>query len=307
MSYLEDGDIIEARESWAVVAYRAGSPHNSILLTERCDNFCLMCSQPPKAKNDTYRFEAALELARLLPRDTECFGITGGEPTLLGEGLVELLRRLRARMPEASLQVLSNGRAFADIGYAHRVVSAGQGGPFLVGVPLYGNEPAQHDYIVQARGAFDETVRGVVNLGRVGGSVELRVVVHRLTVDMLTDMAAYIARNLAFVTRVALMGLEVTGLTRANLAALWIDPMDCAEHVQNAVEVLSAARVPVRVFNMPLCAVGPALEPCYVRSVSDWKAEYYPACDGCARRVECGGFFAANIRYAPKPAVRPYR
>ena len=41
---------------------------------------------------------------------------------------------------------------------------------------------------------------------------------------MLGDIADFIVRNLPFVERVALMGLEITGLTRANLEELWIDP-----------------------------------------------------------------------------------
>ena len=27
---------------------RAGSPHNTLLVTERCDQLCVMCSQPPR-------------------------------------------------------------------------------------------------------------------------------------------------------------------------------------------------------------------------------------------------------------------
>ena len=30
----------------------------------------------------------------------------------------------------------------------------------MVGIPIYGAEPARHDYVVQAEGAFNETIRG---------------------------------------------------------------------------------------------------------------------------------------------------
>ena len=32
------------------------------------------------------------------------------------------------------------------------------------------------------------------------------------------------------------------------------------------------------------------------KSISDWKNAYVEECDGCAKRAECGGFFASGIR-----------
>ena len=50
LSYLSEGDIVRLnlnRQSLRTL-YRKKSPHNFFLTTERCNNFCLMCSQPPK-------------------------------------------------------------------------------------------------------------------------------------------------------------------------------------------------------------------------------------------------------------------
>src|SRR5262245_43174267 len=54
LSYLEDGDIIRInpRRGHLWVMYRRCSPSNSLLLTERCNSWCVMCSQPPKASED---------------------------------------------------------------------------------------------------------------------------------------------------------------------------------------------------------------------------------------------------------------
>lgn len=35
----------------------------------------------------------------------------------------------------------------------------------MAGIPLHGAEPALHDYVLQAEGAFGDTVRGILNLG----------------------------------------------------------------------------------------------------------------------------------------------
>src|SRR4051794_740702 len=49
LDHLRTGDVIAVSPDWSRVRvlWRAASRHNSILLTERCDNYCLMCSQPP--------------------------------------------------------------------------------------------------------------------------------------------------------------------------------------------------------------------------------------------------------------------
>ena len=52
--YLADGDVI-AMDSGSKrfrVLYRRSSVHNSFLVTERCNHYCLMCSQPPKNIDD---------------------------------------------------------------------------------------------------------------------------------------------------------------------------------------------------------------------------------------------------------------
>jgi hypothetical protein len=52
---------------------------------------------------------------------------------------------------------------------------------------LLGSEPSLHDYVVQSHGAFDATVRGILNLARLQQRVEVRVVVHKQTAPVLVE------------------------------------------------------------------------------------------------------------------------
>ncbi|BDB44749.1 MULTISPECIES: hypothetical protein [Mycobacterium] len=47
---LGDGDVLSIHppSGRVRVLYRRSSRHNYFLVTERCNNYCLMCSQPPK-------------------------------------------------------------------------------------------------------------------------------------------------------------------------------------------------------------------------------------------------------------------
>jgi His-Xaa-Ser system radical SAM maturase HxsC len=298
LNYLTDGDIVRidpSRRSLRTL-YRRRSTSNSFLVTERCDNYCVMCSQPPKEAADGWLVDELLRVIPLVDPATRSLGITGGEPGLLGPRLIELLASMRKHLPNTAVHVLSNGRAFADLSFARQVASVGLP-DLMIGIPLYSDLPEDHDYVVQARGAFDQTVRGVLNLKRVGVRVELRFVIHSKTVQRLPEFANFVARNLLFVDQVALMGLELMGFAKANLDALWIDPLDYTAELAKAVETLHRARAPVAIYNHQLCVLPTPLHRFARRSISDWKNWYPEECGSCSARDECGGFFAsASIR-----------
>ena len=164
----------------------------------------------------------------------------------------------------------------------------------MAGIPVYAPEPGLHDFIVQATGAFGETIYGILNLASLGQAVEIRVVVQRHTVPVLADLATFIARNLPFVAQVALMGLEMTGLARPNSALVWADPADYQRELAEAVGILVTAGIPARIYNHQLCVLDQRLWPFAVRSISDWKNDYLDICRSCSVRDACGGVFTTS-------------
>lgn len=305
-SYLNDNDVVCLTEDGRLRSlFRADSDHNSILLTEQCNNFCLMCSQPPKRVDDSWLLREAFDLMRLIPRTTKVLGFTGGEPTVYGSEFIKLIQHTKNWLPDTSLHVLSNGRAFADEKFARAYAQVNHP-DLMIGIPIYSSDPSIHDYVVQAKGAFDETVRGVLNLKRLNQKVEIRVVVHKQTCDGLPELANYIARNLLFVDQVAIMGLENIGFVRANIEALWIDPIDYKDRLSEAVRTLSTYGINTSVYNHPLCLVNPDIYPSYVKSISDWKNEFAKECESCTRKNDCGGFFASGIQNGYSKSITPF-
>src|SRR6185436_17077647 len=120
--YLDDGDIIrlDSVSGSFSCLYRRSSPNNTILLTEQCDHYCLMCSQPPKDIDDSWLLKEAFELISLIPTDTERLGFSGGEPTLYGDKFTELLHHTCRSLPNTGIDILSNGRAFKDMAFAKK-------------------------------------------------------------------------------------------------------------------------------------------------------------------------------------------
>jgi His-Xaa-Ser system radical SAM maturase HxsC len=296
LAYLDDGDVVAVDPNGFVrTLYRRASAHNFILVTDQCNSYCLMCSQPPKAIDDFDRLDEHLRLIDLIDPATESLGITGGEPTLFGDGFLTLIERCRDRLPDTALHVLTNGRMFFYRRFAAKL-GALRHPRLVLGIPLYSDVDSAHDYVVQAHGAFEETVLGIQHLDEHGVAVELRVVLHRLTIPRLSSLAAFIVRNFPFVCHVALMGLEMFGLVHRNLEELWIDPVDYQNELAGAAHILRDAGIAVSIYNHQLCVLQRELWPLARKSISDWKNVYLPACDGCAVLERCGGFFESAVK-----------
>ena len=306
-SYLANDDVIRiSRDKAAIrVLFRANSPHNGILITEQCNHYCLMCSQPPKDIDDSWLLAEVESLIPLIPRSTREILFTGGEPTLYGERFLAILRRTKSYLPETAIHILSNGRSFKDEVFA-RSYAAIDHHDMMVGIPIYSDDPAQHDYIVQAKGAFDETVLGILNLKRLNQQVEIRVVIHKQSIGRLKQLCEFIGRNLLFVDHVALMGLEMMGFTRANLDVLWIDPYEYKDTLSEAVKILAKYGLNVSVYNHQLCLVNNDIQPYYKKSISDWKNDFAEECEGCTKINECGGFFSSGIEHGYSKHLTPF-
>jgi His-Xaa-Ser system radical SAM maturase HxsC len=307
--HLLNGDIVVLEGATGLVRslYRPYEEHHHLFVTERCNSNCLMCSQPPKDRDDTDALTARnLALIDLIETPPPYLTITGGEPTLLGDRLFALIARLKERMPNTELHVLTNGRSFAWREFARRFAEIGHPN-ISVGIPLYADLASVHDYVVQARGAFDQTVTGFHQAARHSIRTEVRVVLHRLTIPRLAKLAEFIYRNLTFVEHIALMGLEYTGYTPRNIEELWIDPYDYRQELEETVRFFALRNMRVSIYNHQLCTLPPSLWRYARRSISDWKQLYFPQCGNCGMKQDCGGFFqwAAKRRSAhicPLPA-----
>jgi His-Xaa-Ser system radical SAM maturase HxsC len=296
LAYLDDGDVVAVDPNGFVrTLYRRTSRHNFILVTEQCNSLCLMCSQPPKAIDDSDRLEEHLRLVDLIDPSTEELGITGGEPTLFRDGFLALIARCKEVLPSTALHVLSNGRLFFYRSFAEKLGRINHP-DLMLGIPLYSDIDSRHDHIVQAPGAFEETVIGLQNLDRYDVRIEIRVVLHALSVPRLPQLAGFIARNFPFACHVALMGLEMFGLVHKHLRELWIDPADYQRELRAATDILREAGMNVSIYNHQLCVLDRQLWPLARKSISDWKNIYLPECDGCGAIDRCGGFFQSATK-----------
>ncbi|RTM10588.1 MAG: His-Xaa-Ser system radical SAM maturase HxsC [Hyphomicrobiales bacterium] len=284
-----DGDSILVVPSRKIAhrLIRANSRHNTLLVTERCDQLCVMCSQPPKKQHvDMLPF---FETAVLLAPWNSTIGLSGGEPTLFKYSLFAFLRRAMARRRDIDFHILTNAQHFdwADLALLGDI----DRDRILWGVPVYASDGAVHDQIVGKPGAFDQVKKSLSVLCEAGARIELRTVLMRPNATALLDLARFVTTALPFVETWAIMQLENIGYGRQNWHSLFFDSSMQFEPVGKAVDFALSRGISTKLYNFPLCTV-PAHYRAYAPStISDWKRTYIEDCTQCSLRAECGGFF----------------
>lgn len=274
--------------------FRIDSNDNTLFTTARCNNNCIMCCQPPLTNDDIDElFERNIGIIDRAPKDIPVVGISGGEPTLLGDKLINLITHIRTTLPEADINMLSNGRNFKDIEFTRQVCEAADDKLF-VGVPLHSDYYRDHDIIAGAKEAYNETIAGIFNLSALGAVIELRIVINKLNYMRLPQIAEFIHKNLPFVGWTAFMAMEHIGHAVSNERNIWIEPIDYVSQLTEAVQILAQWRKEVAVYNVPLCLIPESIHTFAQKSISDWKNKYLPICDECSLKPKCCGLFATS-------------
>ncbi|WP_323038896.1 His-Xaa-Ser system radical SAM maturase HxsC [Gemmobacter sp.] len=282
------GDVllIEPRRRIAHRLIRAASRHNTFLITEQCDQLCLMCSQPPKQHHEDM-FGYYLSAAQLAPPGTQ-IGLSGGEPLLHKKGLFDFIDAASAARGDLNFHILTNGQHFdaGDLPWLRKHRER-----LLWGVPLYSSDPTTHDEIVGKPGAFARLSPNLALLGLAGAALELRTVVLRQNAPSLPGLADFITRHLPFAATWAIMQMERIGYGRMNWTRCFFDSSSDFASIGTAIDLMRARRQNVSLYNFPLCTVPRAYQDLAARSISDWKQKYLESCASCNLRMRCAGFF----------------
>jgi His-Xaa-Ser system radical SAM maturase HxsC len=291
---LEEGDcVLIDKDGTITVVWEKKSSTNSLLLTEMCDCRCLMCPQPPKAHDKTLmeRSKRILNLVKIEKNQPIC--LTGGEPTLLKEDFFDILELINKKHPKSTVIMLTNGKSFANFEFTKRFVSV-RPKDFLTCVSMHSDVDEVHDRIVGIKDSFYKTAMGLQNLARFREKIEIRVVVNRINAHRLESIATFIQRNFPFINHCTFMGMEIIGLARDNYETVWIDPHEYRDEISKAVRVLSRADMNVSIYNVPLCLTEKKSWSFARQSISGWKNDYLPICEGCSVKSKCCGIFTTS-------------
>jgi His-Xaa-Ser system radical SAM maturase HxsC len=290
---LHVGDVAEVTpaRTGVHVLFRESDVHHTVFLTNRCNSRCLMCSQPPTRQDDSWLADEAIRVAMHMRGSPKTVGFTGGEPLLLGSRLREVLDVFAKYHPTTQVDLLTNGRLLADSKLAYELLHD-MPHPITWLVPLYGHADFLHDFVVQAPGAFDQTIEGLLTLRSYGQAIQLRIVLIEPVLHILSELCDFISRNLPFVSEVALMGCEPIGFALANRDTCEVDIREWNKELEASVQKLVRSGLLPVLMNLPLCAIQPELWRFAHQSISDWKRTFIAECASCVVKKDCSGLFA---------------
>ena len=157
--------------------------------TFQCNNRCVFCVQGDKREHEPDKSSDEL-LAELRGHRPGCTSVvfTGGEVTLR-EDLPDVVRAARA-MGYQHVQVQTNGRRLSYTPYLKELMAAGV---TEFAPALHGRDAQTHDALVRAKGAFQQTVRGIRNAREAGARVVLNSVVLKQNFRQLPAMTQLFA------------------------------------------------------------------------------------------------------------------
>ena len=300
---LDDGDVvfIDGYLKRLEVVFNVNGNTNSLYVTNACNSKCQFCPQPSTV-DDGWLYDIAGKMIDLVQTPGECVNITGGEPTIIRDKFIRLLKKFSSNWNRTKAFVLTNGRLLNDASYVTEIFSIIDRDHIAFGIPLYSDAACIHDKVVGVNGAFGQTIRGLYNLAAYHAEIEIRFVLSRVTYKRLPQLVQYIGRNLPFVTRIAVMGIEPMGHCRSEWERYWVDPEDAEKEILQAFSVADNFNLTVLLYNFQLCCLPRALRQYACPSISEWKRVYIDACLYCPIKSDCGGFFASQNKpkYLPR-------
>lgn len=302
---LNEGDILQIKENGTInVLWEELAHDNVIFMTDFCNSSCIMCPQVPEGIPYSY-YEQCRQMISLVKKSNNLkfIGITGGEPTIFADEIVQILQLCMRKFPATPIALLTNGKNFDDFNFAKKCVITNQNVTYCI--PLYASYARKHDYIVGSKGSFQRTINGIYNLIRLKSKIEIRIVLIKDNYLELPLLIDYIYQNMPFVVHVAIMGMESTGLAEKNLTSLWIDPHEYGDILTQSAKMLKRSGLSFSIYNIPRCILPKNLWGFDRDSISSWKKKYELCCDECLEKEFCCGLFNTSIRQSNY--IRPIR
>lgn len=278
--------------------YDSSSIDNFFFVTDRCNSNCIMCPAPEALRKNCagIDIQTLIELAKHIPSDVVHLTVTGGEPFMAGLPIFDFFQFLQQKFQNTEFLILTNGRIFAVDRYAG-LMGENQPGDCTVGIPLYGASADVHDFITRAPGSFKQTVTGIKNLISHKVQVELRIVVSKLNIGAMENLARFIVRELRGIDHVCIMATEMTGNANKNKDMVWIPYSEAFQASMEAIMLLIRNGVDVKLYNFPLCTVKKEFWTLCEKSISSDKVRYGDCCSACSMSDACGGVFAGTLNF----------
>lgn len=286
-----------------------------ISVYNRCNNDCLMCTNPDRFKQLKARDFSLRHLTRLIRDFSERkkeflenyrdnFALSGGEPTLHPE-LPGIMGAIRDSFPNAKITCLSNGRKFASSRYAERIVRTCDNLDLII--PVHAPQARLHDKISGVEGSFRQTIKGLENILKSkspGQTLEIRIVIHRLNFRFLETLARFLKKEVPGFDRLVYLFFEIEGQALKNLPRLKLSYSTLAPHIEKVYGQIDPT-TDIRFYHFPLCVIPARFYPHIWRTLPEFEVGFPQACGKCGLKNVCMGVHKDYLKTMGDSEFRP--
>lgn len=163
-----------------------------------CNNVCKFCMNgEPLNKRKFIPFSLAeKELKKFKDKNYDVIGFLGGELTIYPK-IIELIK-LAAKLGYRRVDLVSNGRRYADINFLKKLVKAGNIRFYL---SIHSHNEKIEDFLTSVKGSFKEKIQGLYNLiilqkrGLIQERIFINLVINKLNYKLLPQILFFYFRN----------------------------------------------------------------------------------------------------------------
>jgi len=186
-------------------------------ITWACNERCPFCNVPMEdyAVRTPPMEQLREELKAILDSGAKTLTLSGGEPTLYRERVIELCQEATTNGVQF-IEIQTNA-VLVDTDYARAMAKAGVTSAFI---SLLANTPEQHDRLAGLEGAFEPCLRGIDAFLDAGIRVALNPVIAFETQQMLPDYVDFVAQRLPGVSSISCSAVQPHGRAAKNHALL---------------------------------------------------------------------------------------
>lgn len=180
-----------------------------LILSRECNNNCTTC---PNETRDRLALDCSIReyIEKKIGKPwVKKLVFTGGEPTIL-PNFSEILNAIFSIRPDIKLVIQTNGRAFSDLEFMHRLGEF-RNKDVIFEVSLFSHEQETHDRITQCRGSFAQTIKGIENLLGAGCAVVVNLGLLKLNNESFQQTLGCLQRDYPALSKINVVPLLPSG------------------------------------------------------------------------------------------------
>jgi len=275
---------------------------NLINVGKKCNCDCISCPNERDEVEDEVPFEVISERIERMNPDLNIAVLTGGEPTIRKD-FFEILKKIRNKLPNQEITILTNGKMFSDFDFARETINHN----VRPTITIYGTEEI-HDFITQVKGSYTQTIEGIKNLIKIGKSFSVITIFNKTNfkdIKEVVEELIKIDRGKQLI-KFYFQATEYIGEpAMKNREMLHISVIEMAPYINEVVGFVKSKNYNFSVF-FPLCILKNLLLVGIPKIKTKEDQRYYcgQKCEECFLKDNCNTIWSSYIDYEGEGEIK---